>query len=284
MNRLPPQGIISPAIEVRDTDPSSPYNGQIWLLKNRAPAFSVQPVLYSKTETSCVIQYTATDAESDTIVHKLKQDSGSFIEVTPTDVGGGVYRVTVSGLSVGDYTFYINVSDALNETGTASNVLSVSITAPVVILEQTSNTSSINCSTTTYAAEKFIAPSSFDLYDIELYITRLSSSATVTVELYSATSFSATSPDTLLGSVNIETTDSASGVLTWVKKALSSPIAMTKDSVYWLIFKPTVSNTELRLGSAATLSNAEMMKSTDGGTTYVVQNADLCMRLYGLGA
>ena len=89
---------------------------------NNAPTISFVLVSNETSSGGYTLSYTATDPDGDTLTHKLKLDAGGYSTISPTKSGTS-YTFNGSGLSVGNHTGQIQVSDgSLTATSEVFNI------------------------------------------------------------------------------------------------------------------------------------------------------------------
>lgn len=89
---------------------------------NNAPTISLVLVSNETSSGGYTLSYTATDPDGDTLTHKLKLDAGGYSTISPTKSGTS-YTFNGSGLSIGNHTGQIQVSDGtLTATSEVFNI------------------------------------------------------------------------------------------------------------------------------------------------------------------
>lgn len=89
---------------------------------NNAPTISFVLVSNETSSGGYTLSYTATDPDGDTLTHKLKLDAGGYSTISPTKSGTS-YTFNGSGLSIGNHTGQIQVSDGrLTATSEVFNI------------------------------------------------------------------------------------------------------------------------------------------------------------------
>lgn len=89
---------------------------------NNAPTISFVLVSNETSSGGYTLSYTATDPDGDTLTHKLKLDAGGYSTISPTKSGTS-YTFNGSGLSIGNHTGQIQVSDgSLTATSEVFNI------------------------------------------------------------------------------------------------------------------------------------------------------------------
>lgn len=89
---------------------------------NNAPTISLVLVSNETSSGGYTLSYTATDPDGDTLTHKLKLDAGGYSTISPTKSGTS-YTFNGSGLSIGNHTGQIQVSDgSLTATSEVFNI------------------------------------------------------------------------------------------------------------------------------------------------------------------
>lgn len=91
---------------------------------NNPPVIGSVKVSETNYSGGYVLTYTATDRDNDTLYHRLKVDSGSYVSINPSKSGDS-YRYAGSGLTTGTHTGIIQVTDGKATVNSSSFSISI---------------------------------------------------------------------------------------------------------------------------------------------------------------